>query len=391
MFTPERLLFFIFALSFVVGAVDCFCGNKLGLGARFTAGLQTFAPLFLTMAGFLVLAPMLAKLIAPCARVIFPPLGADPGIFAGLVLANDNGAYPLAKELCLTPEGAGFGGMLVGSVVGVNVICMPLVTQLMTEEDRPFFFKGLMFGMIAMPAGVLAGGLAAHYSWAFLLRQMPPLVLLAVVAALMLRFFPELLVKILTVFAKFMEAVAMAGISAAVFTELTGIPIPGITPPGEALKIVGSITVMLAGVYVFMEIASRIFRKALLRAGEALKINSVSVMGFLTTAANSIPTLSLLREMDPRGKLLNCAFLSSGAFMLGDHLAYCGAVVPELIFPMLVTKGTAAFLAVLLAVLWTRKAGDSQQNVLEHEEDRKDDEKTVDPVPAPAKQVDDRP
>ena len=65
MFTPERLLFFIFALSFVVGAVDCFCGNKLGLGARFTAGLQTFAPLFLTMAGFLVLAPMLAKLIAP--------------------------------------------------------------------------------------------------------------------------------------------------------------------------------------------------------------------------------------------------------------------------------------------------------------------------------------
>ena len=114
-------------------------------------------------------------------------------------------------------------------------------------------------------------------------------------------------------------------------------------------------------------------------------------MGFLTTAANSIPTLSLLRDMDPRGKLLNCAFLSSGAFMLGDHLAYCGAVVPELIFPMLVTKGTAAFLAVLLAVLWTRKAGDSQQNVLEHEEDRKDDEKTVDPVPAPAKQVDDRP
>ena len=33
--------------------------------------------------------------------------------------------------------------MLVGSVVGVNVICMPLVTQLMTKEDRPFFFKGL--------------------------------------------------------------------------------------------------------------------------------------------------------------------------------------------------------------------------------------------------------
>ena len=158
MFTPERLLFLLFALSFVVGAVDCFCGNKLGLGARFTAGLQTFAPLFLTMAGFLVLAPMLAKLIAPCARAVFPPLGADPGIFAGLVLANDNGAYPLAKELCLTPEGAGFGGMLVGSVVGVNVICMPLVTQLMTKEDRPFFFKGLMFGMIAMPAGVLAGG-----------------------------------------------------------------------------------------------------------------------------------------------------------------------------------------------------------------------------------------
>ena len=343
------------------------------------------------MAGFLVLSPVLARLLAPAGRVIFPALGADPGIFAGLVLACDNGALPLARELSTSPEGPGFGGILVGSLVGVNVICMPLVNQLMTKEDRPFFFKGLMFGMIAMPAGVLAGGLTAGYSWTFLLRQMPPLVILAAAAALLLRFLPDLLVKSLTVFARIMELLALAGIAVSVFSEFTGIAVPGIAPPGEALKIVGLIAVMLAGVYVFIELIFRLVRKPLLRAAEALKINTVSVMGFMATAANSIPTLSMLRDMDPRGRLLNCAFLSSGAFMLGDHLAYCGAVVPELIFPMLVTKGTAAFLAVLLAVLWTRKAGDSQQNVLEHEEDRKDDEKGVDPVPSAADQIDDRP
>ena len=350
MLTPEKLLLTLFALMFAVGAADYLCNSPFKLGKRFLDGLHTFTPLFLTMAGFIIISPLLAKILTP-ASVLFQKCGADPALFSGLFLANDNGGYVLAQQLAQTPEGAGFGGMLLGGVVGVNVIMMPLVMQMMEKEDRPYFFKGLMYGIITMPVGMVAGGFAAGYSFSFLLSQMPPLLVLSLGAALLLRFVPEQLVKVLTVFAKSMEILAMAGCAAAVFTEFSGITIPGLLPLGEAVKVIGSIVVLLAGVYVFMELAARIFRKPLLKLGEKSKLNEHSVMGFITTSANAIPTLPMIKQMDPKGKMLNCAFMSSGAFMLGDHLAYCGAAAPKLLFPLILTKFTAALCAVGLAAL----------------------------------------
>ena len=80
-----------------------------------------------------------------------------------------------------------------------------------------------------------------------------------------------------------------------------------------------------------------------------LKINEVAVLGFITTLAYAIPTLAMIKDMNPRGKMLHCAFLASGEFILGDHLAYCSAVVPELVLPLLATKFTGAVCAVLIA------------------------------------------
>lgn len=355
MFTPEKILLTFFAVMFAVGAADYICGSPLKLGKRFVDGLQTFAPLFLTMAGFIIIAPLLAKVLTP-ASALFTAIGADPGVFPGLFLANDNGAYPLAQKLAVAPEGAGFGGILVGGVVGVNVICMPLVMQMMEKSDRPYYFKGLMYGIITMPAGVAAGALAAGYNWNFLLRQMPPLLLVSGVAAFMLWKMPETLVKILSIFAKAMEVLAMAGCASAVFMEFSGVKIPHLVPLGEAVKVIGAIVCLLSGVYVLMELATRVFRKFLLKAADKFAVNETSVMGFITSAANSIPTLAMVKDMDPKGKMLNCAFMASGAFMVGDHLAYCGAVVPELLFPMLITKLTAALLAVWLAAFcWKRR------------------------------------
>ena len=89
--------------------------------------------------------------------------------------------------------------------------------------------------------------------------------------------------------------------------------------------------------------------------GRILKINNIAIIGFLTTVANAVPTLIMMKDMDDRGKFLNCAFIVSGAYMLGDHLAFCGAVVPELIIPLIVTKLTAGAAAVLTALIYLRK------------------------------------
>ena len=356
MFTPERILLMVFGFTFAVGAADYFCGGKLNLGKKFTDGLQTFGPLFLTMAGFLVLSPWLARVLAPAASALFESLGADPALAAGMLLANDNGAYPLAQSLAKVPVAGGFGGMLLGSIVGANIVSMPLIFVLLDKEDHAYYFKGLMYGIIAMPLALFIGGLSARYDVMFILRQMPPLLILAFTAALLLYLVPELLTRALRIFAKAMEFISLSGITIALFMELAGKPLSGITPVGEAVKIIGFIAVMLGGVYVFTELLTRLLKKILSLGKQNKEFDETSAIGFLTTLANAIPTMAALKKMSPKGKMLNCAFLSCGAYALGDHLAYCSAEASHLIFPMLTTKLTGAVIAATLALFfWKEK------------------------------------
>ena len=81
----ERWLLMLFAVMSAAGAVDYLAGNRRGLGGKFLEGLQTFTPLFLTMAGFLVLTPLLAKVLAPLVTPLFSAAGADPGLLESFV------------------------------------------------------------------------------------------------------------------------------------------------------------------------------------------------------------------------------------------------------------------------------------------------------------------
>ena len=297
MFTPERILLMIFGLTFALGAADYFFGNKLGFGKKFVEGLQTFAPLFLTMAGFLVLSPWLAKVLAPAASAAFASLGADPALAAGMLLANDNGAYPLAQSLAAAPEAGGFGGMLLGSLVGANIVSMPLIFVLLKKEDHSYYFKGLMYGIIAMPFAMFIGGIAARYSIAFILRQMPPLLIIAATAAVLLYWIPEILTKVLRCFAKAMEFMSLSGITFALFMDLAGKPVPGLVPVSEVAQIIGFIAIMLGGVYVFTELLGLLLKKILASAKSRRKFDEASILGFITTIANAIPTMTNLKNM----------------------------------------------------------------------------------------------
>ena len=353
----NRVVLTVAAVMFAVGALDYLLGNRWGFGKKFTEGFQTFTPLLLTMAGFIILSPAAARVIAPAVSPLFGYIGADPALLPGIILACDNGAYPLAQSLSPTPEGAKFGGLLLGSVLGANVISIPIALQLLSKPNQKFYFQGLIFGVITIPFGLLAGGLTAGFPLLFILRQLPPLVLLSVLMTAVLLRYPEVLIRILAVFAKTMEVLSIAGLTVAVCTELSGFPLPGLVRVEEAVKIVGGIVIILPGAYVFIEVITRLFRRILPAAAKKLNISESAVIGFLTTSANAIPTLALIDKMDPRGKLLNCAFLSSGAYVLGDHLAFCGTVAPDMLLPLVVTKLIAGIAAVIAALAYLRKTG----------------------------------
>ena len=89
----------------------------------------------------------------------------------------------------------------------------------------------------------------------------------------------------------------------------------------------------------------------LVPVGEAAQI-----IGFITTIANTIPTMTNFKDMMPKAKMFNCTCLSCAAYALGDHLAYCSVTASDLIFPMLTTKFTRAIIATILAaIFWQEK------------------------------------
>jgi ethanolamine transporter len=54
----NKAIMVIMSCGIVIGAVDYLCGNRWGLGKRFTEGFEAFCPLFLMMGGILAIVPL---------------------------------------------------------------------------------------------------------------------------------------------------------------------------------------------------------------------------------------------------------------------------------------------------------------------------------------------
>ncbi len=72
--------------------------------------------------------------------------------------------------------------------------------------------------------------------------------------------------------------------------------------------------------------------------GKVLNMNNIAAAGMVATLANNIPMFGMMKQMDTRGKVINCAFAVSAAFALGDHLGFAAANMNAMIFPMIVGK-----------------------------------------------------
>lgn len=188
------------------------------------------------------------------------------------------------------------------------------------------------------------------------LLNLLPTLLPALLIALGLWKCEGVIIKLFSWFGRIMTAVSVLGLLLALFQKLTGwILISSLTPVEDAILVVGEIALLLAGAFPMMHLIARLLNRPLLALGRKLGVNAVSVTGLLTTTVNSIATFDTVKDMDPRGKVLNMAFAVSAAFVFGDHLAFAGGWNPEAIPAMMVAKLTAGVTALTLALLMTRK------------------------------------
>jgi ethanolamine transporter len=345
------------AVFAVLGALDRIIGNKFGLGKEFEEGILAMGSLAIAMIGIITLAPVLASVLKPIIVPIYTFLGADPAMFAGTILACDMGGGALAQELTTDPQAAALGGVLAGSMLGATIVfTIPVAMGILRTEDRPAMAKGILCGIVTIPIGVLVGGLVAGFPMGMVLRNLIPIVIIALLITLGLWRAEKWMVRGFAVFGKLIIGLITVGLGAAIVEGLTGYAIiPGMAPIEDGFETVGAIAIVLAGAFPLVFVVTKLLKKPLLGLGRLLGINDTAAAGLVASLANSIATFSLVKDMDNRGKVVNIAFAVSAAFVFGDHLGFAAGFAPEMLPAMIVGKLTGGITAIAVALLLTRK------------------------------------
>ena len=352
----HEILIAVMAVFAVLGAIDRIFGNRWGLGREFEEGILAMGSLALAMVGIVSLAPVLAAVLKPVVVPVYQFLGADPAMFAGTILACDMGGGALAAELTQNHDAAMLGGVLTGSMLGATLVfTIPVAMGILREEDRPAMAKGILCGIVTIPLGVLAGGVAAGFSVGMVLRNLIPIVLIAVLIALGLWRAEGAMVRGFALFGKIVVIVVTLGLAAAIVEALTGFAvIPGMAPISEGFEIVGTIAILLAGAFPLVFVLTKLLRSPLMAAGQKLGINDAAAAGLIASLANSIATFGMVKDMNERGKVVNIAFAVSAAFVFGDHLGFTAGFAPEMIGPMIIGKLAGGVSAVAVAMFLTK-------------------------------------
>ena len=353
----NEIIIYIMVIFMALGAIDRIIGNRFGLGEKFEEGILAMGSLALSMIGIISLAPVLANILRPVVVPLFDLVGADPAVFAGTILANDMGGAPLAMELAQSEEAGRFGGLIVGAMMGPTIVfTIPVALGIIKAEDRPALARGVLAGIITIPIGSFVGGVVAGFPVLMVLRNLIPIVLIAILIAVGLWLIPNGMVKGFQVFGKIIVIIITVGLAAAIIEALSGITIiPGMAALEEGYLTVGGIAIVLAGAFPLVHVITKVFRKPLLKLGGLLGMNDKAAAGMVATLANNIPMFGMMHEMDPRGKVINVAFAVSAAFVFGDHLGFTAGFDDTMIFPMIVGKLVGGVTAVAVAMFLTRK------------------------------------
>lgn len=382
-------IMWVMAIGALLGGIDNMIGNKFGLGEKFEEGFNSMGPLALGMVGIICLAPVMADYLGMIVVPVLTAMNADPAIF-GAILPNDSGGYPLAMELALDKNAGLFAGLLVASMLGCTVtFSIPVGLSLIEKWDQPFFAKGLLVGFIAIPVGSLAGGIIGGFDTTMVLWNTLPVTIASILLIVGLIYIPEGMIKGCMLFGKIIFIIVTFGTMTAAFismSNMTEIIFPAadggleafkatlgdnigsasawggvwpylvgrMAPVAEAMEIIGAIGVVLLGTFPVLSIITKVLGKPLGAIGAMFNLDPSSTAGIIFTTANPIPTFKMIKDMNPRGKIINTAWIVPATATLGDHLGFTAGVEPDHITMVVLGKFVGGALALILALMWTK-------------------------------------
>lgn len=359
-------IFIALLLTFgIIGFVDKIAGSPLGLGRDFDRGLSSMGTVAVSVTGIYCVGISIARQSGAVSQVSqgFLP---DPSLIIGCLLAPDMGATPIASALSGSQALGYFSGIVVAGCMGQLIsFQLPVLLSTLEEKDKSFIMKGFLFGLVTVPAGLLAGGMVLMLEWRELFANIGPIA--GVCALLGAAFFKAgpLLEKLLLFFGSAIRAASQL-LFCVIVWELffPGRGILGRELVYESLALVIKMTLIISGGMVFSSLCQRYLLTPLTWAAKKININEASVIGLILNCINSMAMIPLICEMDERGKQINGAFAVSGAYLLGGQMAFIAAIGDEKVFyAWFLSKLAAGFFAVLL-VTAVSKSGEENKPVV---------------------------
>lgn len=340
----------------VIASVDRIFGNKIGLGEELEKSVSMIAPLALSMAGILIIAPTISYCLQGISSNF--PAFMDFSVIPSLILANDMGGAHLAKELASNENLGFFNGLVTASMMGATIsFTIPFSIQVTKKENHSDIFFGILCGMITVPVGLVVGGLLCGISILDLLINLIPLLILVAIIAVGIIKFEKITIRMFSVLAWIIKAIITAGLIFGIIEYLTGKAlVPHMNNLNYAMDIIINIMCVMAGALPLFFLLKKILTPVLKKFGRKLGVNETSAFGFLTTIGTSVPTYEMMDKMDKKGIVLNAAFSVSASFTFVDHLAFTVSFNEKYILPMIVAKILSGITALVFAnMLYNRK------------------------------------
>ena len=281
----------------------------------------------------------------------------DSSLLPGMLLAPDMGGWASAAALASTPELAVYAGLLVASTLGCLVsFVLPVSLGTLQYQQAMEFMQGIVWGIIALPAGLVLGALILKIAPGILLKNLWPVMALCAILSLALRFAPLGCARVLGWF-----GAGVRWLGVLLFCWMTwGLFVPerSVMPPDvveEVLVIILKITIIVCGSLVAGRLVLAKCSRWLEWAASRLGVNEYAVLGLLTSLVSSVSMLPLYPRMDARGRMINAAFTVSGAFVLGGQMAFAAGVADgRAVAAYFATKLAGGLLALILVFCFAK-------------------------------------
>lgn len=299
-------MLWLLAAEALIGGIDRLLGNRLGLGERFEEGFRLLGPTALSMAGILCLSPLIVRVLSLTLSPLWQRIGLDPGMLGGFI-PIDMGGYQAAVDLASDPTIGLYAGILVSATTGCTLaFTIPMGMGLLSPEDTNAFSRGILIGLIPMPAAQILGGLAGGMQFLPLLKESIPILLFSAALMLCLHFAPEKSLKVFGGFAKFLRALSLIGLTLGAVQYIGNIKLlPSLMPLEEAMQVVASIGIVMLGSLPAAELLRRGLSRPFSALGRKLHMDDRSFAALLVGFVSATPAISMIKNISHSGKVSN--------------------------------------------------------------------------------------